>query len=231
MKILITIILSIFISTCYAVDRKEFSSINLKDILKDTQAQPDNAGDKHLSLVWWVPYEYWASVFSRDPNISEDIKKEILGTLEDYTIIAIVQSDISAFGAFSFYPKDFISKNLKVTYTNANKKISKITPSLTYSDDLKLILSEVTPVLKAAMGNMGANFNFYIFNDIGDKGKRILDPYKNGRLEVSLKKQSGEDIHVSFQTPLNSLFHSRICPNGMPAHISWKYCPWSGKKL
>lgn len=223
--------MSLYISNSFALDRKDLASINLNEILKDTQAQPSNAGDKHLSLIWWVPFEYWASVFSRDSNINESLKKEMLGTLENYSILAVVQADISSFGAFNFYPNDHILKNLKVTYKNSNNKISIIKPTNSYSNDLKILLSQITPVLKAAMGNMGESFNFYIFDDKNTKGGRILDPYKNGLLKVDLKKSNKENINVSFETPLNSLFHPRLCPNGKPAHISWNYCPWSGKEI
>jgi hypothetical protein len=36
---------------------------------------------------------------------------------------------------------------------------------------------------------------------------------------------------VVLETPLNSLFVPRTCPNGKPAHVSWKFCPWGGERL
>ena len=66
---------------------------------------------------------------------------------------------------------------------------------------------------------------------LADDGKRILDPYQPGGLQVDLKRKNNQPLQAKIEFPLNSLYVPRRCPNGKPAHVSWKFCPWTGAKL
>ena len=59
----------------------------------------------------------------------------------------------------------------------------------------------------------------------------MVDPYLQGLISVQIAKRNGDLMTADIEMPLNSLFVPRKCPNGKDAHISWKYCPWSGKLL
>lgn len=230
MKNLILIILLLSSSSLMSQVKKQFSDVSLNEIINETQAQPNNGDDNHISLVWWVPYEYWATVFHRDATISKKIRDDMLESLNGYSLIAIVQADISAFGAFDFYSKDEVMKNLKVELTKSNK-VKQLNPSMNISSDLELILSQVTPILKNAMGNMGANFHFFVFDNSKMGKSKLFDVYSNSIIQVDLMSRKNQLLEVQFHTPLDSMHIPRKCPNGQNAHISWSYCPWSGKKL
>lgn len=230
-QIILAVTLAFLSINTNALEKKNFEDISINDLSFDTQAQPVNEGDSHLSLVWWIPFEYWASVLSRDTSVSDTVKEDMLDVLREYTVIAVVQSDISSMGAFNFYGKEKVKKALRVSYVeDGNTKFSMF-PEKNISADMNLLMEQMSPVLKAAMGNMGANFHFFIYKDLNDKGGRIIDPYIKGTLNVSLSKTDGEELKVELKTPLNSLYVPRICPNGEKAHVSWNYCPWSGDKI
>lgn len=232
MKNIFPVALLLFLSVnCFALERRDYTEISIPNITADIQAQPEAASDSHMTLVWWVPYEYWASVFSRDPNVTEPMRKQLLAVLKNYMLIAVVQADISPLGTFSYYSQDVVQKNLAVKYKDSKSEIKELSPSDNVSGDMSILLSQITPVLKAAMGNMGSNFHFFVYDDIDSKGERIADPYEEGTLSASLSNADEEQLSANFKTPLNSLFIPRKCPNGEDAHVSWKYCPWSGKKL
>lgn len=231
MSKLLGLIFVLFSLNSIALERKDIMDVSINDITSDTQAQPAGSGDKHLSFVWWVPFEYWQSVFSRDPNISEPAKEDMLKILKQYTVIGVVQADVSPVGAFDFYNKKHVLDNLTVTYQNNNLKPVSLAPEKNINADMQLLMDQTVPILKAAMGNMGANFHFYIYSDKNNNGERLINPYKQGELNINLLNNEGKNLQVEFNTPLNSLYISRTCPNGENAHISWNYCPWSGKKL
>ncbi len=231
MKKFVALILIFMSSSLFAADKRSLSDVSINEITADTQMQPDNSGDKHLTFVWWVPFEYWASVFTRDKNMPENVKNEMLAVLKEYTVLAIVQADVSNLGAFNFYSKKEVLKNLEVSYEQPKSLPLKIIPTENISGDMEIIVSTITPILKAAMGNLGSNLNFFVYSDKRKDNSRLIDPYSDGDLVVKLKKSDGENISVNFKTPLNSLFIPRICPNGEKAHVSWNYCPWSGKKI
>lgn len=229
-KLSVAFLLIVFSINASAIERKIHSEISIGKLTLDTQIQLSD-DDRHISMVWWIPYEYWMAVFSRDPNIPAAVKNEMLEQLKQYTIIAVVQSDISIFGAFNFYSQEHISKNLNVQLQKGNGKAIKIAPDKHISADMELILNQIKPILQSAMGNLGANFNFFVFNDFDKKGRRIVDPYEKGNITIGLAKKSGGKLTGKINTPLDSLYTPRICPNGKEAHVSWGYCPWSGKKL
>lgn len=230
MKYLAVALLSVVAFLSQAADRKAYQDISINALTADTQSQPENAGDNHLALVWWVPYEYWASVFSRDPNLNDRMRESMLGILKQYTVVAVVQADISPLGAFNFYDKATVESNMVVSYQEDGKEAKVLLPETDVDADMVLLMSQVGPVLQAAMGNMGSNFHFYIYSDQKD-GKRVVDPYSLGNLNVTVGKKDGVTMEVAFEAPLDSLFIPRICPNGKKAHISWQFCPWSGEKI
>ncbi|MDH5434333.1 MAG: hypothetical protein OEY19_10345 [Gammaproteobacteria bacterium] len=230
-KLILTSLIVFFSFNVTATERKAFKDISSTELTTETQAQAETINDKHISMVWWVPYEFWASIFSRDPNITDSARKEMLGILKDYSVLAVVQADVSSIGSFKFYSKEQVLSELEVSYTTSHDKKYSLSPDNNVSSDMELMMSQISPMLQAAMGNLGANFHFFIYRDTEKKGKRIINPYKKGTLSVTLKGKDDEKLYVEFKTPLNSLYVPRICPNGQKAHISWNYCPWSGKKL
>ena len=145
--------------------------------------------------------------------------------------MAVVQADITAIGAFRFYSKEEIAKNMTLSYTEDAGKELGITPMQKISPDLELLLGIFKPILGVAMGNLGNNLHFYVLDDNSVTSSRLLDPYQAGLIYIQLVTRDGVSIDASIETPLNALFIPRKCPNGKEAHVTWKYCPWSGKPL
>lgn len=221
----------LLITGSMAAERRSIRDIDIDAITKDTQVSPAGAGDEHVAFVWWVPIEFWQSILARDGNTSERDKNATLDALSGSSLIAIVQADVSSVGAFKFYSKDEVEKNMHVSFTNAGGEKQRLRPVQVLAPDLEVVLGVFKPLLSAAMGNLGANMHFYVFDDQGEAGPRLLDPYRKGVISVQLAKNSKEIMIADVELPLNALFVPRKCPNGKEAHVSWNYCPWSGKQL
>ena len=230
-KLLVSALILFSITSSIAAERRSIRNVDVDAITKDTQVSPKGAGDEHVSFVWWVPYEFWQSILARDTSTSERDKKATLDALAGNSLIAVVQSDISAVGAFRFYSKEEVEKNMKVSFSDAGRNKKTLRPVQVVDPDLEVVLGVFKPLLSAAMGNLGANMHFYVFNDQGEAGERLLDPYRKGIIRVELLKKSEELMTADIELPLNSLFVPRKCPNGKEAHVSWNYCPWSGTRL
>ncbi|MFC4257875.1 hypothetical protein ACFOZ5_02390 [Marinobacter lacisalsi] len=218
-------------SHALAAERKPLEDVPTDDLTQDIQFTPKGAGDDHASLVWWIPTEFWESVMSRDTVSSAADKQAAIDALSGVSILGIVQADITQLGAFRFYPKQEIGDTMRVTYTPEGGDPITLTPMTELDSDLQIMLGTFRPILANAIGNMGSNLHFYVYDDEQAGSDRLLDPYKPGELKVELTKRNGDSIHGSVEMPLNSLFVPRKCPNGKDAHISWEYCPWSGEKL
>jgi len=213
-----------------ASEKKAIENVSLNDIITETQRQPEFPGDSHLGIVWWLPYEYWEVSLVGATDLPKSIKDNMLSTLKNYMIVSVVQSDVSMMGAFDFYSKEEVQKFITLHYEDSNGKKTYLNPEETIPVDLEILLGQMAPILKAAMGNMGSNFHFLIYKDKQSNGQRLVDPYKKGVLKARLSNRKGEFAETEFESPLNALYLPRVCPNGKAAHISWNYCPWSGQK-
>ena len=228
--ILILTILLLTVSLVMSAQRKTSSQIDTDDLTGELQVAA-KSGDNHLNIVWWIPFEFWEATFSQDASVTDSEVIELLETMKKYSFLGIVQADISYFGSFNFYSKDEVLKSLRISYAPKGKGMSTLKTIKNPDPDVELILSVITPMLSAAMGNLGQNFHFFVLDDMDSFGDRAIDPYGEGNLYFEMKTKSGEALKAELEFPLNSLYISRKCPNGKDAHISWKFCPWTGKQL
>jgi hypothetical protein len=225
---LLTLTLLLLASPAFAVDRKPIAEVNLVTMAKDAQTNPVGAGDDHFAFAWWVPKEYWQAVMAHNANTPDEAKKQVLEALDNVSLLAVVQADVSI-GDFDFYSKEEVDNNLRITYlSEQGKRKLKIKEDI--DPGLRDLLQVLKPVLAGAMGNMGQSVHFYVIEDQTARG-RIIDPYSEGTIEVQLASRDGKALEGNIELPINSLFIPRKCPNGKEAHISWKYCPWTGEKL
>jgi hypothetical protein len=213
-----------------AAERKTPTQINITEMTTETQKLSNNA--RRMDMAWWVPYEFWESVLMQDPAVTAEQAGLMLEVIQPYFVIAVVQADISPFGAFNFLDEKKIRSGIDAEYMDeiGGRRALEVLDST--SNDFELLLMQIGPVLSSAMGNLGQNFQFYSFSAVDKKGDRIASPYENGVVRISLNSRENEEPSVfEFEAPLDSLHVPRICPNGKPAHISWKVCPWDGSKL
>jgi len=211
-----------------SAERKAPQDINAADLTTETQKMSD--APRVMDLAWWVTAEFWSAVLSQDPSVPEEVTEEMLKTIRPFFIVAVVQADISIMGAFNFIEEPKIRRGLRVEYANADGDRQNLPLLETTSNDFELLLLQFGPMLGAAMGNLGQNFQFYAFSAFDEDGNRIASPYETGILQVSLHARDGEPSVFEFEAPLDALYVPRMCPNGKPAHITWNVCPWSGTK-
>jgi hypothetical protein len=230
--VFVTYCLSLIATTdLMALQRKDISDVNSDDLLEETQTGPKNAGDDHTSLVWWIPYEFWEGLMKRDASLSDIEKQEMLSAVKGVSILSVVQGDISPLGAFEFYPKEEVEKNMVVSQTHPDGKSEKVPRQENINPNLEVVMAAFKPILATAMGRLGDNMHFFVLNDTLSDGSRRLDPYKGGGVTIMLKDRNGRNLISEIPLPLDCLFEARMCPNGKRAHVSWNYCPWTGEKL
>ena len=212
----------------HAIERKPILQVDVNALTTETQVMAGGANS--IDVVWWIPVEFWEATLRQSGDVPESQVDQMLGVLQNHTVLGVVQADISPFGAFRFFDKDKVMGGLKVQAIDAAGKLQTISHTEPVDPDMRLLLDQMRPVLAQAMGNLGENFYFFPLPAFDDEGERISSPYESGRLLVTLQRGEAHSS-LEIEMPIDSLFVPRICPNGKPAHVSWAYCPWSGKKL
>lgn len=221
----------LFATGAFAVEKKALRDVDSDSFTSDTQVSFEGSGDDHISIAWWIPNEFWEALFARDTNTAEDEKRGMLDALSGVSLLAIVQADVSMLGAFNFYSKEEIEKKMVLSYEDARGSVEELSVLQKINPDLEIVIGIFKPILGAAMGNLGTNMHFYVLSDKSKFSSRMLDPYREGVLNIQLSRRDKVVLSAGISMPLNSLYIPRRCPNGKDAHISWKYCPWSGKRL
>lgn len=220
-----------FIGTIEAVEKKPIKEVDTDSFTSDTQVTPKGAGDNHVSIVWWIPTEFWEAILSRDATTGEADKKATLDAMAGVSLLAVVQAEVTPFGAFKFYSKEEIDKNMTVSFIDSEGKKHNVSQVKEIAPDLEVVLGVFKPILGAAMGNLGNNMHFYVLNDKTKTASRLLDPYGKGKIDIHLAKRDETPLAAVVELPVNALFVPRKCPNGKEAHVSWSFCPWTGKPL
>lgn len=230
MKMLFFVALMV-VSYSFAAEKKPVIAIDEDALTNETQVSLKGTGDDHMAFVWWIPNEFWEKVLSSDASINETEKNAMLQAMSGISLLAVVQANISEFGAFEFLSKEQIEKDMKLVYTGAEGKKQNVSIVKTIDPTLEVLLGVFKPILGAAMGSMGNSMHFFVLSDKVKSTNRLLNPYEKGKIDIQLKKKESVFMNTSIEFPLNSLYVPRICPNGKEAHISWSYCPWTGKRL
>jgi hypothetical protein len=215
-------------SFAHAIDRKEITDIDLNVLTVEGQVMTGGASD--LALVWWIPAEFWEVSMRQESMVPDEQVNQVMGVLKNYSVLAVVQANVSPFGSFQFFEKEQIMKGMNVEFVRPDGSVEAISHTEPSDPDLRIMLDQMRPILAQAMGSLGQNFYFFPLPDVDDDGERLLSPYDKGMIRVKLL--NADAVHTAeLELPLDSLFVPRLCPNGKPAHVSWNYCPWSGKKL
>ena len=194
-RMLVVLALSCALSlTVAAAERKSPSQISPTDLTAETQKISNNPS--RMDMAWWVPYEFWEAVLTQDPMVPAEQSGLMLEVIQPYFVVAVVQADISPFGAFNFLDESKIRRGMSVEYSDENGSGKKLEMLESTSNDFELLLQQIGPVLSSAMGNLGQNFQFYSYSAVDKKGDRIASPYEKGVLRVLLDAREGEEPSI-----------------------------------
>ncbi|HVL01271.1 MAG TPA: hypothetical protein VM553_15745, partial [Dongiaceae bacterium] len=207
--------------------RKPLPAVVVEDFTRDTQVI--RTSEYSFVQAWWIPVEFWQAALSK---VNPALAQQSLDVLKPYSMLAVVQADVTALGGFVFYPRADLQSRLQLQYQAAGGEKVTLSPVQQPNSTLQNLITQLSPLLSRAMGEMGRNMQFFVFDDARPDGTRIVDPYNDGVLQVVLAQsetQAAQQLDVGL--PANALYEARRCADGRPAHISWRYCPWDGQPL
>jgi hypothetical protein len=222
---------SLFLTLCavaaQAAERMQPQDIDLSALAR--QMQTIRQGDGIQAVFWWPP-EFWDASFARQREMPADAREEGMSLLGRYSLLGIAQAEVLPTGAISFHDRASVTKGLKVQWSGL-KGVREIVPLATVPEDLQPLMNQLRPMMESSFGDMGRNLHIFVIEDFASTGG-VLTPYETGALTVQINGKSGAPLApIIIESPLDALFAPRMCPNGKPAHVSWKVCPWDGTKL
>jgi hypothetical protein len=220
MKKLVTAFAVVFVSCSFAFAQQK--NIDLNQFIRETQKNIGNSNN--IKMAWWIPTEFWKISFQNAKDMTAEQKQQFLTLIEPYTIFGVVEGQTGAFGGVTYRTE--VSMNDSIVLIDCSGNMHKPVESQLLDPNVANLLAMMKPVLKNVMGQLGENFNFFVFNN-KQGSKKLLDPHKEGAFSLTV-------FHDSFkwQLPLATLMPPKICPtDNAEMNGNWNFCPFHGTKL
>jgi hypothetical protein len=199
------------------------ATVSLTKMLRETQQMSEDPSE--LTLVWWIPEDYWQITLSREGSMTEAGIEEMIQTVRPYTMIVVCDGRMGPFGGAVYRPESDIRASLKLLDNDGNAHSplaeGKIDP------DARNLLGAMRPVLANMLGPMGQSMHFFLFPAKDASGDPIADSRRQGAFTVKL-----DDRQFRWRLPLGCLLPEKTCSNCREVCSgAWNYCPWCGTKL
>jgi hypothetical protein len=217
--ILLVMLIFGYTENAFAEDKK----VDINALILETQKQSQTA-DK-VSMIWWVPEEYWRASFEQSPNVNATQVEAFIKVLRPYIVIIALDGDMGSLGGITYKSKETVQSSIQIIDSEGNH-YSPL-PNEKIDADTNNFLSLMKPVFSNMLGAMGENMNFYLFPAKNEKGTNIIDVKKESKFSVLMDK-----AEYKWKLPLSSLLPPRLCPiDDEKLNGTWKYCPTHGVEL
>lgn len=195
----------------------------LNAIVRDTQKQGTRSG--RLTLVWWIPPEFWRVAFAASASVPMDKAEELISSIRDVNVFAVFDAKVSAFGASDFTSPIDLQKS--ITLTDHQGTPIPLIPETKQSGATKNMISMLKPLMANMLGEFGKNITFLVFEGKGKGGTRWLDPLKPGSFTVTLNAEE-----FRWRLPLGSLLPDKKCPKCSETFPgNYAFCPFDATPL
>jgi hypothetical protein len=194
---------------------------DIQELVRETQRNTSTEG--RITLVWWMPVQFWEESLKSNPAIPEAARAQVIGALADYHVIALLRAEAGIAGLTGVQPKAELLKNSSVTFDG--RVIEPLAPEQV-SPAAQLLLSQLKPGMAAMIGQMGQSLEFVVYPASLD-GKPVMNPLLPGNLQVKLYDQT-----FQWRLPLGSLLPPRRDPkSGEQFPGNYLFNPFTGEKL
>ncbi len=191
-------------------------------LVRDTQVTRSENGK--VMIVWWIPNEFWELSFKDNPAVPAASQKEVLDTLGQYVVLAVVEGKIGPLGGFNGESRE---KLLAKTSIKIGDKTYKPLADADISDAAQTLFQTMKPLIGSSLGKLGQSLEFIAFEGRNKKGQRLLDPMAKGMLTVNF----GEN-EFKWRLPLGSLLPPKFDgATGEQFPGNFEFSPYTGAKL
>jgi hypothetical protein len=197
-------------------------AIDLQALVRDTQVMRQTGTT--MDMVWWMPTEFWRASFSSNAAMSSKQVDELVGMVDDYIVLSIIESNIGTLGVLSSTPREDLEK--KVVLVVGDKELRAV-PESKLSSGANKLLTMMKPVTANMMGQVGQGMHFIAFEGLDADGKALVEAKKPGRMTVKVGAKE-----FAFRLPLGSVLPAKLDKeSGERFPGNYEFNPFTGKKL
>lgn len=197
--------------------------IDLVELVKETQIT--TATPTEMTLVWWIPEEFWKASFAQSPGMTPVQSDELLKILRSYTMVSVATGDVGPTGGITYKSGDWVRANARLIDTEGIGVAPKTDDEI--DADAKNLVQMFTPIMANMIGALGQNMHILLFPAKTTAGAKFASATERGEVKVKLGAKE-----FKWRLPLDCLVPAKTCAGcGQECKGSWSFCPWCGKNL
>jgi hypothetical protein len=195
----------------------------LNALVRETQKQGSRPG--RITLVWWIPSEFWRVAMRSSGAIPVDKIEEMVSAVSDINVFLIIDAKVGPLATMESVPTAELQKNFSV-FDTSGKPLAPI-PEAKQSAAAKNLLAVMKPLVANMLGEFGKGISFFVYEGKNRDGSRRIDPLKPGTFTAKLNEEE-----FRWRLPIGSLMPDKICPKcheQFPGNYA--FCPFDATPL
>lgn len=193
----------------------------MQDLVRETQRFSNSS--QQLTMVWWIPQEFWEMSLAGNPNTTPQGRAEVLSALEQYQIVALLRAKAGIGAIADVQSRADLLNNSR--FEVDGKVIEPLAPDQV-TGGAQVVLGAMKPALAGILGPLGQSIELVVYPSKHDN-VRLIDPAKAGSFQYSLYEQT-----FHWRMPLASLLPKKIDPKTNEEFPgNYQYNPYTGGKL
>jgi hypothetical protein len=194
---------------------------DLQQLVQETQKISQESSS--MTMVWWIPQEFWDVSLSTNPSVTPESRKQILDALENFQIVALFRGKTGIGGL-----TDVPSREDMVAHARfeSNGKVIEPHEPAQVSTGAQTMLAALKPLLSGMLGQLGQGMQLVVYPSKKDSD-RLIDPKKKGSFQYTLFEKT-----FQWHLPLASLLPKKMDPKTKEEFPgTFDYNPYTGDKL
>lgn len=190
-------------------------------LVKDTQRMITNK--QRITLVWWIPEQFWEESFRQQGGLSAEQKAEFKKVMAPYTVFCVAVLDVGPVGGLTGKSREALLANTKLRL--GQTVVPPLKPE-EISGDASNFYAMMKPMFANMMGQIGQGMEFLVYRK-DELVAKNLDPLKTGSFEY---EAFGEVTR--WRLPLGSLLPKKFDTSTAEEFPGdYNFSPYTGKKL
>lgn len=194
---------------------------DLQKLMGDTQRVSNDPN--RVTLVWWIPTEFWATVLKDNPAVTAEQRTAFTKILDDYLVFAVISGDVGPMGGFKAKDREML---LAQTEFKTNGKVIAVLKPEEISTDARNFTSMMKPMLANMLGQFGQGIEFLLYPN-PPTGAQKLEATKPGAFTYTAFGRQ-----YDWKLPLPSLLPTKVdAKTGQEFPGDYLFNPYTGEKL
>jgi tetratricopeptide (TPR) repeat protein len=178
------------------------TTIDFEALVPQLVAEGEKADDDSDAFAMWLPQVLFVPAASSSNSAVEQDRAQVADAFSSVALFAVGQATKGEDGGLHWLTSKELFEGLSVTYINAEGKPSVLTKAEYVQPAAKAASCQMQTFFVDGFGDNAGNI-FFWFAD--NARPQQIDPYSNGRIEVTFTQPNGTKITKSLQLPLKAM--------------------------